>query len=121
VSGLACTQTSGFGRYWCACSTRGLGVSCGHPRGGGQPNDRWLSEDEKKRLATVVDNQFRAGVLPPNDALKAKLELDVLEVASRTANASERNVKYMLWATVAAAVSAVANLLAVFVPLFIKH
>jgi hypothetical protein len=49
------------------------------------------------------------------------MELETLETASRTANASERNAKYMLWTTVAAAASAVASFLAVIVPFVIEH
>ena len=53
--------------------------------------------------------------------LKAKMELEAIEAATRAANASERNAKYMLWATVFAAISAVASFLAVIVPLLSKH
>ena len=89
----------------------------------------WLSEDEKEAMvAALVD---KLGRLPPprvllsatspEDVFKLKMELEILETASRTANASERNAKYMLWATVFAAISAVASFLAVIVPLLSKH
>ena len=93
------------------------------------PMTVWVSEDEKEAMVTALIDKL--GRLPPprvlvsatsqEDVFKLKMELETLETASRTANASERNAKYMLWATVAAAASAVASFLAVIVPLLIKH
>jgi len=101
----------------------GLGVSCGHPRAGGHTMTEWLSKEDKKQLVVQAMERWNAGFVggPTNDVLKAKMELEAIEAATRAANASERNAKYMLWATVFAAISAVASFLAVIVPLLSKH
>jgi hypothetical protein len=81
----------------------------------------WLSEDDKEYLINDLKSQFGSGLKTTDAVLKAKMELDALEVATRAAKASERNGKYMLASTIFAAASAVASFLSVFVPLFIKH
>ena len=81
----------------------------------------WLSKDEKERLVEYVERKYESGMGEASDVLKAKMELDAVEAALRAANASERNAKIMLWATGCAAASAIANFLAVFAPLLIKH
>jgi hypothetical protein len=88
----------------------------------------WFSKEEKQRLLGFIKSQSPVGRAVTEDVLRAKMELEAIEVATRAANASERaanaserNAKIMLWATGFAAVSAVASLLAVIVPLFIKH
>jgi hypothetical protein len=49
------------------------------------------------------------------------MELHAAEVAMRVAIASERNAKYMLWATIFAALSAVGALGSAIITLVMRH
>jgi hypothetical protein len=57
----------------------------------------WLSKEDKKQLVVQAMERWNAGFVggPTNDVLKAKMELEAIEAATRAANASERNAKYM--------------------------
>jgi hypothetical protein len=81
----------------------------------------WLTKEDKERLVAQVRRDIDAGFATPGEVLKTKMELDAVEAAMRSAQASERNARIMLWSTIFAFASAVASFLSVFVPLFIKH
>jgi hypothetical protein len=59
----------------------------------------WLSKEDKEQLVVQATARWNAGFVggPTNDVLKAKMELEAIEAATRAANANERNAKYMLW------------------------
>ena len=78
---------------------------------------RWMSDDDKNELLTILNNRYHNGMGIKDDILRTKMELEATEAQTRAAVASEKNAKYMLWSTITAAVSAIASLvtaLAVF-------
>jgi hypothetical protein len=81
----------------------------------------WLSEEDKEKWVALVNSRLKIGIDGPEDVLKTKMELHAAEVAMRVAIASERNAKYMLWATIFAALSAVGALGSAIITLVMRH
>jgi len=70
-------------------------------------------DEDKERLLTTLKAQYDAGFnVSEGDIAKAKIDLLVAEAEIRAAGAAEKNAKFMLWSTVAAALSAVGSLIA---------
>jgi phosphoribosylformylglycinamidine (FGAM) synthase-like enzyme len=75
-----------------------------------------MDEKEKRDLLLMMENQFNAGYkVTKADIIKAKIDFEVAESQIRSAVASEQNARYMLWSTIAAAISAIASVAAVLI------
>jgi hypothetical protein len=72
------------------------------------------SHGDKKQLLRMIGNanaEFGSAQEATTQfaVVKAKMELDAIEAATRAAKASERNATIMLWSTICATISAVAS------------
>jgi outer membrane protein TolC len=70
-----------------------------------------MDQADKTELLEIINSKFNSGMgVDRSDILRTKMELETAESQLRSAIASERNARYMLWAVIAAAVSALASL-----------
>ncbi len=70
-----------------------------------------MDQREKDAFIQALENQFSAGYsVTFADIARAKLELEIADAQVRSAVASEKNARYVLWSVIAAAVSALAAL-----------
>ena len=69
-----------------------------------------MEKADQDELLNIFEGEFKVGSLNRAAILRAKMELETANALLRSANASERNAKYMLWSVIAAAVSALASL-----------
>jgi hypothetical protein len=65
----------------------------------------------REELLSFLINQWKHGKCTVMDITRAKMDLDVADAQIRSAEAGERNAKYMLASVVAAAISAIASLM----------
>jgi outer membrane protein TolC len=69
-----------------------------------------MEKADQDELIAIMTEQWEAGERSRSDILRAKMELETANSQLRSAIASERNAKYMLWSVIAAAISALASL-----------
>jgi hypothetical protein len=73
-----------------------------------------MDQADKTELLEIINSKFSSGMgVDRSDILRTKMELETAESQLRllrSAIASEKNARYMLWAVIAAAVSALASL-----------
>jgi hypothetical protein len=62
-----------------------------------------MDKTDQGSLLNLLENQFRSGGRSQEDILRTKMELETANSQLRSAIASERNAKYMLWSVIAAA------------------
>jgi hypothetical protein len=80
-----------------------------------------MKSEEVEDFIRILENEYKAGLLPKAIIYRTKLEIETAESEHRSAVASERNAKYMLWSVVAAAVSAIASLISTVIVVFGHH
>jgi hypothetical protein len=71
--------------------------------------------EDKETLLNVLQNELDTGSRGQADMAKARIDIAVAEAQLRAATAAERSTRFMLWATVAAAVSAIGTFAAALV------
>lgn len=69
-----------------------------------------MGKADEDALLKILEGHFQAGYRTREDILRTKMELETANAQLRSATASEKNAKYMLWSVIAAAVSALASL-----------
>jgi len=66
-----------------------------------------MEKADQDDLLKILESQFESGSRSREDILRTKMELETANSQLRSAQASEKNAKYMLWSVGAAALSAV--------------
>jgi outer membrane protein TolC len=69
-----------------------------------------MEKADQDLLLSFLEKRFRVGEVSREDILRTKMELETANALLRSASASERNARYMLWSVIAATVSAIASL-----------
>jgi outer membrane protein TolC len=69
-----------------------------------------MEKADQDDLLNAVEERFNVGERTREDILRTKMELETAGSLLRSAIASERNAKYILWSVIAAAISAIASL-----------
>jgi outer membrane protein TolC len=80
-----------------------------------------MDRADRDRLMAAIEEEFKVGSATQSDILRRKIELETADALLRSAAASERNAKYMLWSVIAAAISALASLGSTVVSAFFHH
>jgi hypothetical protein len=72
-----------------------------------------VDKTEMQGLINIMENEFKAGLVPKEQVIRAKLDVAI-------AKAQIKSTRYMLWSVIIAAIAALISAASVIVPLMHK-